>query len=147
MTRKVVNSRPWLVLAVFCALYLAAQVLPVTRLAFDPQEVQIEGDQVTLVRTFPADALGLQRPRISYVEEVRPLSPSHNGGHPCTEAAGPFRYDAEEPLGSWSIPWAAACLDDPRGYVWEATWTWHVGVFTFGPVTLSTRVLKEALHE
>jgi len=140
VTKKLVNSRPWMILAVFCAFYLAAQVLPATRLAYNPSVVEITGQQVILFRSFPGDALNLPRPRISYLEKVRPLTPGHNLGRPCVDQGGPFRYDVQEAPVSWEIPWAEPCLSDPLGYVWEATWTWHLGVFTFGPVSLTHNV-------
>jgi hypothetical protein len=147
MTRQVINSRPWMVLAVFCALYLAAQVLPVTRLVYSPQAVDITGQQVVLYRSFPGDALGLPRPRISYLEKVRPLTPWHNLGRPCVDEGGPFRYDLVHATGSWEMPWAEPCLSDPLGYIWEATWTWHLGLFTLGPVSLSKHVFTTPERE
>lgn len=141
---EVGNSRPWMFLAVLCAAYLAAQVLPATRLVYNPQEVSIDGQTVTLARSFPGDALGLPRPRIAYRETVRPLTPGHNGGQSCMDEGGPFRrYDTAEPVGTWDIAWAEPCLSDPRGYAWQATWTWHLGVFTFGPVNLTQRVFTD----
>ena len=145
--KEVVNSRSWKVVAVFCALLLASQVLPLTRLAYGPQDVVITGDQVTMYRSFPGDALGLPRPRISYLEKVMPLTPGHHGGHPCVEEGGPFRYGQAEPVGSWAIPWAAGCLNDPHGYAWEATWTWHLGVLTLGSTSISHRVFTTSERE
>jgi len=147
MTKEVVNSRPWMYIAVFCAIYLAAQVLPVTRLAYNPREAAIDGQTVILARSFPGDALGLPRPRIAYRETVRPLTPRHNGGQSCMDEGGPFRYDTAEAVGEWDIAWAEPCLSDPRGYAWQATWTWHLGVFTFGPVNLTQRVFTNPERE
>lgn len=145
--KNTVNSRWWKVLAVLCALYLAAQVLPASRLAYNPQEVRVEGEEVTMYRAFPGDALNLPRPRISYVETVAPLTPDYNQGHVCQDRAGPFRYDDEGPLATWELRWAEECLGDPIGYMWSAAWTWHLGVFEFGPVTHSKRVLRTPEEE
>ena len=123
--------------------WLALQAAPVTRLVYHPQSVAIEGAQVVLHRSFPGDAIGLPRPVMSYVETIRPLTPGHNGGHPCTRPGGPFRYSSEAPVGRWSIAWAAPCLDDPLGYEWSARWTWHLGILRLGPVSLTHTVLVE----
>ena len=120
----------------------AAQVLPITRLAFHPEAVEINGDQVTLYRTFPGDAWGLPRPRMAYVETVRPLTQAHNGGQICSDESDPFRYTRAEEIGRWSIDWAADCLSDPMGYVWSAEWSWYIGRFGVGPASLSTTVLR-----
>lgn len=140
--QRVTSSWQWKALAVLCVLALASQILPVTRLVYNPQQVSIEGSTVTLYRSFPLDRLGLPRPRISYVETVRPLTTGHNGGHTCLSRGGPFQYGSAAEFGEWQIPWAAACLSDPNGYVWEASWTWHLGQFTFGQTTLKIRVLQ-----
>jgi len=120
---------------------LVFQTAPLSRIAFAPQSVEIVGDQVAVVRSFPLDNIGLPRPWLSYIETVRPLTQSHNGGHPCTDHRGPFQYANAEPVGTWSITWAADCLGDPTGYRWSAQWFWHLGRVKFGPVEMSRTVL------
>lgn len=117
-------------------------VLPTTRLVYQPESVEIVGDQVTMYRSFPGDAWGLPRPRISYIETVRPMTQTTNGGHPCEFSGGPRRYDRTDEVGRWQIDWAADCISDPIGYVWSAEWTWHIGHVELGPVDISERVLS-----
>lgn len=124
--------------------YIASQVLPVTRIAYWPSEVWINGAEVTVGRAFPGDFLGLPRPRISFTETVDPLSQEHNGGQVCEVEGGPFRYSGDERLGRWYIgEWAEQCLDDPAGYRWSAEWVWHIGGFTVGLTRLSKTVLND----
>ena len=126
----------------FTALVVLFQTAPLSRIAYNPQAVEISDSQVTMYRSFPLDALGLPRPWLSYVETVRPITEVHNGGHSCTERGGPFQYTREGDVGMWSIAWAADCTDDPAGFHWSAKWTWHVGRMQMGPVKLSQTVLK-----
>lgn len=129
-------------IGVICIILFVLSVLPISRLVIAPVDVSITGQDVRMVRSFPTDALGLPRPRISYVETVTPLTHGHNGGHFCEDHGGPTRYSKQTQLGRWSIQWAAPCLDDPIGYRWEACWTWHVGVFKFGATCLPKRFLN-----
>lgn len=122
--------------------YAVLKVAPVTMLVYWPVETQIEGDTVTHFRVFPMDTFGLPRPRISFVETVKPLTHGHNDGQVCQDAGGPFPYDKRSEYGSWSIPWAAPCLSDSKGYVWRAQWTWHLGSFKVGPTHAEKVVLK-----
>jgi hypothetical protein len=117
------------------------QVLPFTSLVYRPEAVEVSNGEVTLARSFPGDALGLPRPRMSYVETVRPLSQTHNGGQSCSDAGGPFRYSRAEPIGVWKIDWARNCLSDPVGFEWSAFWYWHVGAIRLGPASLSQRTI------
>lgn len=137
--RYIVESRAMFVVGLTI---LALWVVPVTRLVYAPHAVEVVGDQVTMYRTFPLDALGLPRPRLSYVETVRPLTPSHHDGQSCTDAGGPFQYTRDDEVGRWQIPWAVGCLSDPRGFIWSASWTWHIGGLTVGPVSLSDTFLR-----
>lgn len=137
-------ERSWWWLGIVCIAALALSLAPVSRLAINPVNVTIEGDLVTMHRLFPGDTFGLQRPLISYVESVKGLSAGWNDGHACNDAAGPFRYSSKETTGDWRIPWAADCLNDPRGFVWEACWRWHVGAFKFGAVCKEHTVLRTA---
>lgn len=131
---------------------LMTQALPVTRLVFAPGQAAIVGDEVFLPRSFPGDRIDftiprlwgggdpihvkMPRPRLAYVETVRGLTPGWNGGHKCQDAAiNPFRYTSPEPVGQWSIEWAAACISDPTAFVWQATWTAYLGVIPLGPVS------------
>lgn len=137
----------WVVIGV-----VAFNVVPVTRLVYSPQTVDIQDGQVVMQRAFPMDALGLPRPRLSYTEVVRPLTQSHNGGRLCEDAGGPFLYGRAEPLGVWRIDWAADCIDDPLGFVWTARWTWHIGEIKAGSTSMTHTVLhstpeKETSHE
>lgn len=130
------------------AVYIASQVIPVTRAVYWPSEVWIEESKVTVERHFPGDFLGLPRPRISFVEAVDPLTPGHNDGQFCKAKGGPYLYGSDDPLGEWDIKeWAAPCLDDPAGYRWSAEWTWHLGGFTFGPARLRKTVIKQGSIE
>ena len=114
------------------------------RIAYWPSYVEIKNGEVRLERTFPMDALGLPRPRISYVETVKPITQSHNGGHVCEDKGGPFRYTQAKPIGRWNISlWAMDCLDDPMGYRWEADWWWHLGALKIGPIHKELLVLKD----
>jgi len=122
--------------------YAALKVAPVTMLVYWPVETQIDGDTVTHFRSFPGDVLGLPRPRISYIETVKPLTQGYNGGQVCQDTGGPFPYDKQSGYGTWSIPWAAPCLPDPKGYIWRAQWKWHLGAFEFGPAHAEKIVLK-----
>lgn len=122
--------------------YASLKVAPVTLIAYWPVDTRIDGFDVTHYRLFPGDTLGLPRPNISYVETVAPMTLGHNGGHVCQDEGGPFPYDKSGSHGSWNIPWAAACLSDPRGYVWQAHWTWHLGGFELGPTSAEKIVLK-----
>lgn len=137
-----VIDRALLVSGWFFISWYALQVLPVTQLVYHPDVVEIVGSEVRLARSFPGDAWGFQRPVMSYVETVRPISQFHNGGQSCTDKGGPFRYDRAESVGQWSIDWAADCLSDPSGYTWSADWFWHIGAMRVGPVNLTHRVLK-----
>jgi len=121
--------------------WFALQALPVTRLVYQPDTVEIVGDDLTLYRDFPADSWTNWRPRISYVEIVRPLTATHNGGQSCQKEGGPFRYTRE--FGNWSIDWAADCLDDPEGFMWSAYWYWHIGALRVGPTSLYQRTLRD----
>lgn len=128
----------WVVVSIF-----GAQMLPLTALVIQPEQVTIEGDQVTLLRDFPTDAVGLPRPWLSYVETVRPLTPEHNGGQICEQKRGPFKYTEKNPVGTWSISWASDCLSDPQGFTWSASWTWWLGNLKLGPTDFGTRVLRD----
>lgn len=132
------------VLALIATVYILSQILPITRMVYWPSKVGIEKGQVTLVRYFPGDTLNLPRPRISYVETVTPLSGvEHNGGQFCQDTAAAKKYTSKREVGQWDItPWAKDCLSDPLGYKWSASWTWHLGVFTFGSTSLNHTVLK-----
>jgi hypothetical protein len=121
---------------------VVSQAAPLSRIAYNPQAVEISDSQVTMYRSFPLDALGLPRPWFSYVETVRPITEAHNGGHSCTEKGGPFEYTRVGDVGMWSIAWAADCLSDPVGFHWSAKWTWHIGRMQMGPVKLSQTFLK-----
>lgn len=123
--------------------YVALQTLPVTRLVYNPQQVVISDGEVAVSRSFPTDRFGLPRPRISYVETVRPVTQSHHGGQSCQDRGGPFRYSRAENVGVWSIDWASNCLDDPRGFTWSAHWYWHIGAMKVGPISLTHRVLRD----
>lgn len=126
------------------AVLLVFQTAPLTRIAYNPQAVEIRDSQVTMYRSFPMDAIGLPRPWLSYVETVRPITESHNGGQSCTDRGGPFEYMRAGDVGRWSIEWASACTSDPAGFQWSAKWTWHVGRITLGPVKYSQTVLRKA---
>lgn len=130
----------WLVI-----LIALTQLLPVTRIALWPQKVVISGSDVKVYRFFPGDYIRAPRPHISYVETVKPLTLSHNGGQTCQDNGGPFQYIQEQGAGRWNIePWAAPCLNDPNGYVWTARWTWHIGGLSVGSVRLSETFFNEA---
>jgi len=118
------------------------QTAPLSRIAYNPQAVEIRGDHVTMYRSFPMDRAGIARPWLSYSETVRPLTETHNGGQSCTEHGGPFQYTRAGDVGMWSIAWAADCLSDPVGFHWSAKWTWHIGRMQMGPVKLSQTFLK-----
>lgn len=120
---------------------------PVTRLVYNPQTAQIVGEEIAVTRSFPMDAIGLPRPRLAYVENVRPLTSTHNGGHSCTDRGGPFRYIRADAVGVWSLGWASACTDDPTGFVWSAKWSWHIGALEAGPVILTQTFLAKAEGE
>lgn len=141
---SVVESRLMLLLGLF---FLVLWVTPITRLVYHPKAIEIEGTKVTMYRSFPGDALGLPRPKLSYVEIIRPLTPSHNGGQSCTDTGGPFRYTRSTEVGEWSIEWAAACLNDPVGYSWYARWYWHVGALKLGPTSLATTIFHSSTKE
>lgn len=124
------------------SLVAVAATAPLSRLAINPISVDVDGDWVAVHRHFPADTFGLPRPRISYIETVKGFSPGTNAGHTCKERAGPFRYSQAKDVGQWAIEWAQPCLDDPVGYVWEACWTWHLGMFRFGAVCANKTQLR-----
>jgi len=135
--------RTFFIIGWLTAMFMLIQILPVSRLVVNPHEVNIDGTKVAVHRTFPGDALGLKRPRLSFVETVRPLTQSHNDGQSCQEKGGPFRYDRADEIGRWDIgEWATPCLDDPDGYRWSACWTWHLGVLELGPACLSRTFLN-----
>jgi len=140
---SIYNSRLTLSLALL-ALFAACfgWIFPASMIGFHPGAVDISNNTVTLARTFPGDRFGLPRPVMSYKEVVRPLTPLHNGGHPCVQTAGPLRYISPAPVGTWSLDWAGECTDDPAGYFWEAAWTMHIGALTLGPVRASHTVLQ-----
>lgn len=117
-------------------------VFPASLVAFRPGAVTIADGAVVLERSFPGDRFGLPRPVMSYKETVRPLTHGHNGGHPCVQTGGPIRYTSPHPVGTWSLDWAAACLDDPAGFHWEAAWRWHIGAVVLGPVRSEATVLQ-----
>lgn len=122
--------------------YAVLTIAPVTRLVYWPVETEVRNETVTHFRSFPMDALGLPRPRISFVEIVKPLTPGHNGGQVCQDTGGPLKYDKQTGYGAWEIPWAAPCLSDPQGFVWQAQWTWHLGALELGPAQHEKIVLK-----
>ena len=141
---KVAVWRSYWWVGVICAVMLVVTTAPVSRLAINPVSAQITGDVVQVQRHFPGDTFGLRRPLISYVETVKGFSPQTNSGHVCKDMAGPFRYSEAKTIGQWSMPWAAECLADPDGYVWEACWTWHLGMIRFGAVCMSrTHITQE----
>jgi hypothetical protein len=127
-------KRSWWWFGIACLAAIVLSLAPLSRLAIHPITVSVSGEVVTIHRAFPSDTFGLPRPQLSYIETVKGLSVGHNDGHICLDASGPFRYTTKEQVGSWSIPWAADCLDDPRGYVWEACWMWHLGAIRLSPV-------------
>jgi hypothetical protein len=138
---------PRLIVAL-AVLAIAFQVAPVTQLVFAPEAASFDGSRITLVRSFPGDALGLPRPRMSYLEAITPLTPGHNGGHVCTDEAGPFAYSRAQPLGRWDVSqWATDCLSDPYGVRWQAVWTWHIGNLRAGPVSASAIFRKGVDYE
>ena len=118
------------------------QAAPLSRIAYNPQAVEIHEDHVTMYRSFPMDRAGIARPWLSYSETVRPLTETHNGGQSCTDQGGPFQYTRAGDVGMWSIAWAADCLSDPVGFHWSAKWTWHIGRMQMGPVKLSQTFLR-----
>ena len=118
------------------------QTAPLSRIAYNPQAVEIYEDHVTMYRSFPLDALGLPRPQISYSETIRPITEAHNGGQSCTDQGGPFQYTRAGDVGMWSIAWAADCTSDPAGFHWSAEWTWHIGRIKLGPAKFSQTFLK-----
>jgi len=134
-------GRPVLWIGWATVIVLIFQTAPLSRIAYAPQTVTIVGEQVALIRSFPLDALGMPRPWLSYIETVRPLTQSHNGGHPCADRGGPFQYGNAEPVRTWSIAWASDCLNDPTGYRWSAQWFWHLGRVKLGPVNIVHTVL------
>jgi hypothetical protein len=139
------NSKWTLLVAVAVVMAaLIGWVFPASRMAFNPGAVLIEDGTVTLARTFPGDSFGLPRPVMTYEETIRPLTPMHNGGHPCVQQGGPIRYVSASPVGAWSLDWADDCTSDPTGYYWEAAWVWHIGAFRLGPVRASHTVLRPA---
>jgi len=132
------------IVSILAGAYVASQIFPVTKMAYWPSDVWINGTEVTVDRIFPGDKLGLPRPRISYVETVTPLSGiAHNKGQSCQDKREPKVYDKPE-IVSWNIGgWAGPCLGDPKGYRWQAVWTWHLGGFSLGPVREDKVVLKK----
>jgi hypothetical protein len=140
-------SKTWRWLGVACLVAMLLSLPPMSRLAIHPITASVSGDIVTIHRVFPSDTFRLPRPQLSYVETVKGLSAGNNGGHICIDASGPFRYTSKEQVGDWSIPWAADCLDDPRGYVWEACWTWHIGVFRFSAVCIDYSTIRSVLED
>jgi hypothetical protein len=141
-TVKVAAWRSYWWLGMVSALAIILTVAPVSRLAIHPMTVQISGETVFVHRTFPGDTFGLRRPLISYVETVKGFSSDTNKGHTCKDAGGPFRYSQAKTVGQWEIPWAAECLEDPIGYVWEACWRWHLGAIKLGPVCIDHTVMR-----
>lgn len=119
------------------------QAIPFSALAIDIDGVVIEGDQVLVSRDFPTDTIGVDRPWISYIETVRPLTPGHNGGQICEQRGGPFKYTSTDTVGRWSIDWAEDCLNDPLGFTWTASWTWWVGAIPVGPTQYEVRILRD----
>ncbi|WP_296763699.1 hypothetical protein [Sediminimonas sp.] len=143
MMKRAMDSKTYRWIGIVALVWMLLQILPVTRIAFNPVAVQVRGDEVVMQRTFPGDVFGLPRPRLSYVETVRPITQTHNNGHPCADRGGPFRYSRAQKVGRWRITdWAGDCLSDPTGYVWSSVWTWHIGNFEVGPARLSHRVIK-----
>ena len=139
---KAVIDKTLLVAGWVVMVAVGTQVLPVSRLAIHPEAVTIRGNEVSLLRTFPLDALGLPRPHISYTETVKPLTQTHNGGHRCTQSGGPFQYTYGEQTGRWKIDWASDCTSDPAGFTWSAEWRWHIGGLQMGPTRLSETIIK-----
>lgn len=125
-------------------LVILAFSAPASRLAIWPHDVHIEGDLVQVYRSFPADWIGLPRPRLSYIETVKGITPETHAGHVCEERGGPFRYSTASDVGQWSIAWAAPCLADPVAAKWEACWTWHLGLMRFGATCKTHVIFTEA---
>jgi hypothetical protein len=139
-------GRSLLIVGWVTVMWFGIHAAPVTRLVFAPQTMEIVGGEVHLVRRFPGDTLGLPRPSLSYVEVVRPLTPTHNAGQSCQDEGGPFPYTRATPVGVWNITaWAADCLSDPVGVEWYARWTWHVGDLRLGPVKRRQVVIAEKI--
>jgi hypothetical protein len=138
------NGKSMLLIGWLTVVVVLSQAAPLSRIAYNPQAVEIGNSQVTMYRSFPLDTLGLPRPNLSYIETVKPLTQAHNGGQRCADAGGPFRYTRADPVGEWSIAWASDCISDPVGYQWTAQWTWHIGRIRLGPVSFSHTVLRSA---
>lgn len=155
-------------------LLLLLWLLPVSRLAINPEAVRISPyGTVSIHRVFLSDRIllpclrmypdsfrswlscnednepayrPLPRPFISYKEYVKPLSfGTTNEGNWCQATGGPTRYISTESVGVWNISsWAQPCLDDPLGFEWEACWQWHLGALRLGPVCRSLVVLRDS---
>lgn len=109
-----------------------------TKLLYNPSEVEIDGGQVTVYRTYPTiEVLG--PPLIRYSEILRPL----DGNTPCSDGAE-FRYkDNGLPYGTWGIEhFAQRCIDNPSGYIYWVAWSPRLfDLIPLRPVELTITVL------
>jgi hypothetical protein len=130
---NVQNSLFWFVtMPVFALLLLTAGIG--TRAVMYPQAIQYvqsaspfaPDNYMVIHRSYPlSDWFGIQRPWIRYTQTVHPLTKTTNGGYSCIETNNHgMRYTHDDPagFGSWSMSWAAACMNDPVGWKYEATW-------------------------
>lgn len=145
MIGNIYNSPGMLLFAiVMVGSLMLGWVFPASMMAIKPGEVSIINGYVSLYRVFPGDNLRLPRPVMSYKEVIRPLTLGYNGGHPCVQTGGPFRYVSPAPVASWSLDWAQDCISDPVGFHWEAAWVWHIGAVKLGPVRASTTFVNQS---
>ena len=123
--------------ALFIVLALVVWFATPSRLFFNPEEVHIDGYEVTLARTYPVSFL-FGPPVVSYTETVRRLDGS---GQICDDNNGAgYQYVTEGPIGRWDIEdWAKDCMIAP--YLWRAEWQVKVfGLIPLRPVSLSLLV-------
>lgn len=83
---------------------------------------------VVVKRHYPwAEFFNSDRPWVRYVHHVTPLTKGHNRGYLCREDNGAgqrYNHDIGDDFNAYNVShFAARCLSDPIGFVYEAKWT------------------------
>jgi len=126
---------------------LAALTIGGSRLLIDPTAATVTpcGD-VVVRRHYPMSELfNSRRPWVRYVQTVTPMTPGHADGYLCREDNGMgqrYNHDGRLGFGKWDVRhFAAECLSDPVGFIYEAKWTAYLfDVIPLRPVSLIVNV-------
>jgi hypothetical protein len=118
-----------------------------SRLLIDPTAATVTpcGD-VVIRRHYPvAEFFNSRRPWVRYVQTVSPMTPNYADGYLCREDNGHgqrYTQDGNLGFGAWDVRhFAAECLSDPIGFVYEAQWTAYLfDAIPLRPVSMTVKV-------